>query len=424
MTEEQQLLAALAGTDRAQRYSAMISIGKADLKQHEKRIAGYLNETDSELRSAAIRVLAFYWRLPTYRQIAASMMQDPDDHVRAVAVMSWASYSLHSRDQDTLRSLYKILVDDNQPRRVRDAAYNSFFTVFEPTSAGLPKPALQIDKTIDECIDWKRLDAAVEESGAWRPSGPVLREVMRIGYFAEAWSIVLERATFDITLAGHTHRREIDPTTWIRTLGAMELGGFPAPSAAVDGETIALEWTRNEKTERMTVSSAPSKYRDIIRVARELANEKRASPPAVSEAAVVSTIEYRSGNPDAPHGGLTRLTLHPDERFEVLFQHRKVRRSWEGTLAAGTFDRTLAQIKAAGFPDAGPRRGLVPGEQVDGVGLERGGAWERITIYEKDARYIELVKLNSSILAPLDDTLARTPPNMLSPVVEVHPVDR
>jgi len=45
-------------------------------------------------------------------------------------------------------------------------------------------------------------------------------------------------------------------------------------------------------------------------------------------------------------------------------------------------------------------------------------------LYEEDARYVELVKLNSSILAPLDDTLARMPPDVASPIVEVYPVDR
>jgi len=153
MTEEQQLLAALAGTDRSERYSAMISIGKEGLKQHEKRIAGYLSETDTELRSAAIRVLAFYWRLPAYRDVAASMMHDSDDHVRAVAVMSWASYSLHSRDPDTMRTLYQTLVDDNQPRRVRGMAYNSFFTVYQPTKA--PRVNNRAATAVDGISVWR-----------------------------------------------------------------------------------------------------------------------------------------------------------------------------------------------------------------------------------------------------------------------------
>ena len=348
-----------------------------------------------------------------------------DDHVRAVAVMSWASYSLHSRDPDTMRTLYQTLVDDNQPRRVRGMAYNSFFTVYQPTNEGLPKAAMQLDKTIDECVDWKRVDAAVEESGTWRPSGPSLQEVTRLAYVTDRLSVVLARETFEITQGGRTERGQAHPRSWIRMLGAMGLGGFPSPSASEEGERISLEWTRNGKVERVTAFSKPLKYRDIIRVAHELASETHEPLPVVSNTTVVSTIEYTSGSATALYGfGLRRLTLHSDERFEVLFQRHEARHVWRGTLNVGTFDRALAILRAADFPDPGPQRRLIPGEQTRRVGLERGGSWECVSLYEEDARYVELVKLNSSILAPLDDTLARMPPDVASPIVEVYPVDR
>lgn len=422
MTEEQQILAALAGTDRSERYSALIALGKAGLRQHEKRIAGYLDETDSGLRSAAIRVLAFYWRLPAYRKTAESMMLDQDAHVRAVAVMSWASYGFHTRDQDILRHLYQILVDDNQPRQVRDAAYGSFFSVFEPNNVGLPKPALQLGKSIDECIDWRRLDAAVESSGAWQPSAVAMQSVTHIGYSFEGAELVLTRDTVEITRSGNVVRGKLAPASWIRALGAMELGGFPMPSAGQEGERITLKWTRNREVECVAAFATPSKYRDIIRVASELIHEHQDPEPVPSHATAVSTIEVSRGSVDEPRGGMRRLRLYSDERFEFLFQHHDSRRAWEGTLRAGTFEGALAVIRAAGFPDAGPERDLVPGEQTRSVAIERGGSWERVSVYEEDARYTELIKLSSSVLASLDETLARMPSAMTSPVVDAHPV--
>lgn len=419
MTEEQQLLAALAGTDPSLRYSAMISIGKAGLKQHEKRIAGYLNETDDDLRSAAIRVLAFYWRLPTYRDVAASMMRDESEHVRGVAVMSWAAYSLHSRDPDTLRTLYQILVDDNQSRGVRGIAYSCFFTVYQPTSEGLPKSAVQVDKTVEECIDWDRLDAAVRDSGAWRPSGSVLHDVGQINFASARLEMKLTREAFQITRDAHIERGQLDPRSWIRVLGSMDLGGFPTPSASQEGERISLEWTRAEKIERATVYTNPSKYRDIIRVAHELATEHRERSSPSPNRSEVSTIKYGRGDSVGPYGGLRRLLIHSDERFEVEYERGGAILAWQGTLEAGTFDHALALIRGANFPEPGPQRPLVPGEQLPSVALDRGGAWDSVVLYPEDSRYIELVKLSSSILGRVDETLARVPSGMTSPVVDV-----
>jgi hypothetical protein len=421
MTDEQQLLAALGSAEVSDRYSAMISIGKAGLKQHEKRIAQYLKESEPRLRSAAIRVLAFYWQMPAYRQVAASLMLDPADEVRSVAVMSWASYDTHKRDPDTLRSLYRIIVDDNESRRVRDSAYTSFFSVYLPTNAGFPKPALQLDKTIEECVDWKRLDAAIEDSGAWRPSGPSLQEVTQLTCTTGTVTLVLTRDLLEVTRGGDFQRGPLQPKAWIRALGAFELGGFPTSPAGRDGEQIALAWTRNRIIEQVSVPSAPVKYRDIIRVSRELAaTELEISDTQSPSGTVIATIEYRRGDRGALYGGCTQLTVHSSERFELFHERRDERRSWAGTLRAGTFDRAVALIRAAGFPNAPALTDLVPGEQTGSIAIERGGVWQRIDVSEKDSRYFELVRLVSSIVAPLDESLAHMPPGATSPVDDAH----
>jgi len=250
-----------------------------------------------------------------------------------------------------------------------------------------------------------------------------MHEVTRIGYSTDGIGLTLTRDTFEIIDDGRSARGKLAPASWIRALGAMELGGFPTPAAEEQGHRINLEWTRNGGIERVSSFSVPSKYRDIIRVARELADGHRDSPPTTpSNTTVVSTIEYARGSVDEPRGGMRRLRIHSDERFEFLFQHHGNRRTWEGSLRAGTFEHALEVIKAAQFPESGPQRDLVPGEQTRSVGVERGGAWERVTLYEEDVRYIELVKLNSSIVASLDDTLARMPAGATSPVVDVRPV--
>src|SRR5580698_4393188 len=92
-----------ASTDPQARYSAIIAIGKSSLTNLAPAIEPYLVDSDPELRSAAIRTLAFYWRLPQFRSVAERMMrEEPDELTRSVAVMGWAAYDFTTRNRDTL----------------------------------------------------------------------------------------------------------------------------------------------------------------------------------------------------------------------------------------------------------------------------------------------------------------------------------
>ena len=92
--DEKAALATLRDAKTAQeRYSAIIAIGKKFMTNLAPEVAGYLHDPDPELRSAAIRTLGFYWRLPAYREIAEQMIrEEPDAATRGIAVLAWAAY--------------------------------------------------------------------------------------------------------------------------------------------------------------------------------------------------------------------------------------------------------------------------------------------------------------------------------------------
>jgi len=252
-TDEKTALENLNGAaDPQARYSAIIAIGKASLTGLESAIAPYIEDPDPELRSAAIRTLAFYWRLPQYRSVAERMMrEEPDAQTRSVAVMAWAGYDIGTKNRETLRRLYEIVVDEAEPPVVRDQAYLDFFAVYLPTAVGRPKSAYRVGRRFDDEVEWERLDAAMLDAGVdpLKPKGArnqpnandlTAAEVVRIisGQGRVAGSrfgrVELEiesddtfRARHETGRARRSWRGRLTPGTFKRALGEMKAAGFP-----------------------------------------------------------------------------------------------------------------------------------------------------------------------------------------------------
>jgi hypothetical protein len=115
-------------------YSALIRIGKEFHLELEAEVVPFLGSDNPDLRSAAIRVLGFYWNLPAYRERAAEMVRsEPDADARSVAIMAWSSYYVDTKDVEVLRTLHALTLDTSQRLPVGSAAYRGMMVV-----AGIP----------------------------------------------------------------------------------------------------------------------------------------------------------------------------------------------------------------------------------------------------------------------------------------------
>ncbi len=413
------------------RYSAIIAIGKASLTNLAPVIAEYLHDEDPELRSAAIRTLGFYWQISAYREVAEQMMrEEPDVATRAVAVLAWAAYDRAARAPSTLRHLYQLVIDDTQPTMVRSVAYSQFFTVYLPNAVGRPKPASSLDHPVEDGIDWKRLDAAMRETGADRASETELARTTRIETRGPVASVSFTRGAFELRCDDKVWRGTLVAGTWERAVGAMELAGFPAPAAPHEGDVIAIACTRDGARGQLDAPMASSRYRDIIRIAGAVAGDlvpalgtagpDRLVDTARREATMnVTQISYCHGNPHNPYSGRIELLLHVDDRFEASYEHR-TRRMWHGTLVIGTFARALAALAAGGFPHSAPIGPRLSGTSLLELGREADGVWDRIRVGEDDEAYGAIDVIASSIICMLEPKLARMPPGATTPILELH----
>lgn len=271
---EQAALETLRCATDATRYSAMIAIGKAGLSGLAPEIEPYLADADSELRSAAIRTLAFYWRVPKHRETAALMMRDElDPSARAVAVMAWASYDLHANVDSTLRRLYEIVIDDTQPKLVRATAYHSFFGVHLPPNQDAPRSPMVSGRAVEDGIDWSRLDEAMHAAGADLPSEQALAHTRSIEYRDALFTIRFRAGGFELECDNRSWHGDFIAGTWERIVGALALSGFPAPAKPGVGDTFTVTCTRDDASEYVAVPAASSKYRDISRLATAVASE-------------------------------------------------------------------------------------------------------------------------------------------------------
>ena len=138
-------------------HDALIDIGKAGLESLADDIAPFLTHPTCFVRGAAIRVLAFYWQKPAYRETAERMWRtDPEQEVRGIALMGWAQYAAGSKDPDVQRTLIEIVRNTEACQELRAQAWMSLFAVL-----GIPperRPAHVPYGHVDEDVDWELLE--------------------------------------------------------------------------------------------------------------------------------------------------------------------------------------------------------------------------------------------------------------------------
>lgn len=151
----------LKDSDEDEIYSALIKIGKGFYKELRADVEKFLNNSNIELRSAAINVLGFYWKLPEYKEVARNMFEnDGDDWVRSNALMTWIGFYSETNDRSVIIKLYEILKNEKENHAVRAQAYTGILLV-----SGLPKsewPKIFVEN-INEEVDWPLISKIMEQ---------------------------------------------------------------------------------------------------------------------------------------------------------------------------------------------------------------------------------------------------------------------
>ncbi len=294
-TSSSELTAPLRSANPSEVYSALIKIGKEFHLELEAEVVPFLDSNDPDLRSAAIRVLGFYWNLPAYRERAAEMVRSEcDAGARSVAIMAWGSYYAGSKNVDVLAVLYALTVDATQEYSVRAAAYADIMVV-----AGLPGPerarAMPLG-SMDESINWelmRRLLAGTGIDVPMKESSPVATLGVRKFIYDHGNAdspnsyygrIVLtlngETGLVDLEQEQHVHRRAwrafLPPETWRNLLTTLQRYEFPKAPVIVEAPVpgslgTTLTWERHGEIEAVSFSGRTPDYSDVNRIALTVA---------------------------------------------------------------------------------------------------------------------------------------------------------
>jgi len=290
MTALSQLTAPLRSSNATEVYSALIKIGKEDHRELEAEVVPFLDSVHAELRSAAIRVLGFYWNLPAYRERATEMVRsERDADARSVAIMAWSWYHADTKGADVLKTLHALTLDTTQQSNVRSAAYRAMMVV-----SGIPateRAKAMPRGAMDESINWDLMrrmlvgtgiDVPVKESSPVATLG-VRKFIYEIGnahspnsYFGRiALTFHGETGLVDLEQEQGPERRAwratLPPETWSNLLATLQRYEFPKAPVIVEAPVLGsfastLTWERHGKLETLTFSGRTPDYSDVNRI--------------------------------------------------------------------------------------------------------------------------------------------------------------
>lgn len=107
-------------------YDRLIDVGKQDQRELRPWVESFLDHEVDFLREGALRTLAFYWRLPEYRDLTAKrVLEDPSEEVRQAAAMALGGYGYLSMGPDTVALLTGIALQPRETEVVRAAAFTA-----------------------------------------------------------------------------------------------------------------------------------------------------------------------------------------------------------------------------------------------------------------------------------------------------------
>lgn len=104
----------------------LIDAGKQQLRERLPWVVAHLDHAVDFVRAAALRAVAFYWRLPEFRDVArARLTDDPSAEVRAVAATCLGGYGHLAYSPDEMIALVDKALDPDEDDTVRAAAFSA-----------------------------------------------------------------------------------------------------------------------------------------------------------------------------------------------------------------------------------------------------------------------------------------------------------
>jgi len=165
MTQEDDLRTVLEQSrDIDDLYAALIRAGKEKLVGLRDVVQPLLQHQDPEIRGGALQTLAFFWRLPEYRESIFDYVKDVDPSVRSWALHAWAGYRAGTRDRDSIGRLWIILRNDDEDIDVRQSAFLGMLTIYGVSSEEYWK-SIYADLKNDRSVAWERIRAVLGDVG-------------------------------------------------------------------------------------------------------------------------------------------------------------------------------------------------------------------------------------------------------------------
>ncbi len=109
--------------------------GEADFRIAESEVARFLSHTNRHFRYNAVSTLGHHWKERAYASMFARMMnEDPDEYVRIVAAGALGALFEGTGNRRFARLLARKVMDAQEDRFVREAAYESLLEILlEPS---------------------------------------------------------------------------------------------------------------------------------------------------------------------------------------------------------------------------------------------------------------------------------------------------
>lgn len=153
-------------------HDAMSAVEKEGLYELKDVLYEYLNDPYPEFRADAVRTLGWNTRLGIdefcLNDAPKIWLNDPDEEVRAAALVAWANYYSRSKNPNMLKTLYSILVSRGYSTLIRSWALNQFFYVSDGWLDGRVRYSAAVDDVedpdeFDKAVDWERVHRLMKQ---------------------------------------------------------------------------------------------------------------------------------------------------------------------------------------------------------------------------------------------------------------------
>jgi HEAT repeat protein len=129
-------------------FGFVLDLGYSNLREAEQDVVKLLRHPSDQIRSVAVRVLAFHWDMKHHKEdLIRILVEDLEDSVRGWAAAGLGSLFSESRDPSVTRALIEKLRDQNESDLVRETAYDALLGVW------FPRDVNQLRKEIVAMID-------------------------------------------------------------------------------------------------------------------------------------------------------------------------------------------------------------------------------------------------------------------------------